>query len=115
MLTALLRAKEIPAALCYQRLAVSDGSSYCLHGLNAVYLEGFNWYRIDAQGDNLDVAAEFRPPVEFLAFSLGMKGEADLPELWAEPLPIVTKVLDSAKTYLEVAENLPDLELASIK
>jgi transglutaminase-like putative cysteine protease len=39
LLTALLRANGIPAGLCYQRLSVDDqGRSYCLHGLNAVYL-----------------------------------------------------------------------------
>jgi hypothetical protein len=35
-----LRANPIPAGLCYQRLMIeNDGPPYCLHGLNAVYLE----------------------------------------------------------------------------
>lgn len=39
-LAALLRANGVPAGLCYQRLTVAaDGSPYCLHGLNAVYLK----------------------------------------------------------------------------
>lgn len=38
LLAALLRANEIPAGLCYQRLLVGDGDGpCCLHGLNAVY------------------------------------------------------------------------------
>ncbi len=36
LLAALLRANNIPAGLCYQRLSVEDnGAPYCLHGLNA--------------------------------------------------------------------------------
>jgi len=40
LLAALLRANEIPASLCYQRLSVDgDGTPYCLHGLNAIFLK----------------------------------------------------------------------------
>ncbi len=47
LLAALLRANEIPCGLVYQRLATSDsGSSFCLHGLNAVWLPEFDWYRM---------------------------------------------------------------------
>src|SRR5688572_479096 len=39
LLAALLRANRIPAGLCYQRLSQDEsGRSFCLHGLNAVYL-----------------------------------------------------------------------------
>ncbi|OGT42131.1 MAG: Cro/Cl family transcriptional regulator, partial [Gallionellales bacterium RIFOXYD2_FULL_52_7] len=52
LLAALLRANGIPAGLCYQRLAVgTEGPPFCLHGLNAVYLEQHGWYRIDARGN----------------------------------------------------------------
>src|SRR5512135_3685808 len=45
LLAALLRASDIPAGLCYQRLVVEPGGRrYCLHGLNAVYLSEFGWY-----------------------------------------------------------------------
>lgn len=50
LLAALLRANEIPAGLCYQRITITDSPPFCLHGLNAVYLEQFGWYRIDARG-----------------------------------------------------------------
>ena len=44
LLAALLRANGIPAGLCYQRLSLSgDGAPFCLHGLNAVYLNDFGW------------------------------------------------------------------------
>jgi len=56
LLAALLRANKIPAGLCYQRLSISGrGGPYCLHGLNAVYLTRYGWYRIDARGNKSGV------------------------------------------------------------
>jgi len=50
LLAALLRANNIPAGFCYQRLSLEGlGAPYCLHGLNAVYLQSYGWYRIDAR------------------------------------------------------------------
>ena len=114
LLAALLRANKIPAGLCYQRLTITEVPPFCLHGLNAVYLEGFGWYRMDARGNKQGVSAEFCPPVERLAFSIVTVGEADFPEIWAEPLPAVTEVLTKSATYQEVADNLPDVEIISL-
>ena len=113
LLAALLRANQIPAGLCYQRLSNSDQATFLLHGLNAVYLESFGWYRIDARGNKLGVAAEFSPPEEKLAFPITMAGEADLPEIWAEPLPVVVTALNRYISYQELADNLPDVELVA--
>ena len=113
LLAALLRANKIPAGLCYQRLTITDVPPFCLHGLNAIYLKSYGWYRIDARGNKQGVSAEFRPPVEKLAFPIVTQGEADLPEIWAEPLTVVTEVLINSKTYQEVADNLPDIELVT--
>ena len=111
LLAALLRANGIPAALCYQRLSIDDtGAPFCLHGLNAVYLQS-GWYRIDARGNKPGVDARFTPPIEQLAFSLNFPEEADLPELYAEPLPQVIDVLQNSHSYLEVQQNLPDIDL----
>ena len=110
LLAALLRANNIPAGLCYQRLTITDIPPFCLHGLNAVYLKQFGWYRLDARGNKQGISAEFCPPVEKLAFPIATQGEADLPEIWAEPLPVVIQVLKQYKTVQEVANNLPDIE-----
>lgn len=111
LLAALIRANNIPAGLCYQRLAITDDKPpFCIHGLNAVFLEQHGWYRIDARGNKPGVAAEFCPPIEKLAFPIIIDGEADLHEIWAEPLPVIVKVLQQRKTYKEVADNLPDIE-----
>lgn len=113
LLAALLRANGIPAGLCYQRLTISDDRPpFGLHGLNAVYLEPYGWYRVDARGTKEGVSAEFFPPVERLAFPIISDGEADLPEIWARPILPVIEVLEDKKTYQEVADNLPDIQLA---
>lgn len=114
LLAALLRANGIPAGLCYQRLAISDdgdGPPFCLHGLNALYLEEHGWYRVDARGNKKGVSADFGPPTERLPFPIITAGEADLPEIWAEPITPILEVLLSKKTCREVADNLPDIQL----
>lgn len=112
LLAALLRANGIPAGLCYQRLTIEGSqNSFCLHGLNAVYLPEIGWYRIDARGNKPGVEALFTPPTEKLAFTITIKGEADLPEIWPEPLPEVVHVLESSSDFQQVADNLPDLDL----
>ena len=112
LLAALLRANAIPAGLCYQRLAVgAKGPPFCLHGLNAVYLENYGWYRVDPRGDKPGVETMFCPPVEKLAFPTLGEDEADLPEVWAEPLRVVVNALTQYETYDQVERNLPDIVL----
>ena len=42
----------------------SGGSStVCLHGLNALYLPDYCWYRVEARGNKPGVDAEFCPPI----------------------------------------------------
>ncbi len=112
LLAALLRKNGIPAGLCYQRLSVYDsGAPYCLHGLNAVYLKDHGWYRIDSRGNKENVNAQFCPPIETLAFSIQGPEERDLPEIWAEPLPVVTDVLEHYDDVEQVFNNLPNIQL----
>lgn len=112
LLAALLRANGIPAGLCYQRLTIRDDQPpFCLHGLNAIYLEPYGWYRVDARGNKPGVQAAFCPPREQLAFPIVTQGEADLPEIWAEPLPVIVQTLQQYGSYDAVADNLPDVLL----
>ncbi|MBA5686781.1 transglutaminase-like domain-containing protein [Rugamonas apoptosis] len=112
LLAALLRANGIPAGLCYQRLTVgTDGGPYCLHGLNAIHLPQFGWYRVDARGNKPGVTARFSPPTEVLAFAVRPPMERDLPEIWVEPLPVVIHALETYPTYDQVLANLPDVAL----
>jgi len=113
LLAALLRANSIPAGFCYQRLNmdVEGGVSFCLHGLNAVYLEEYGWYRIDPRGNKEGVNAQFTPPDEQLAFTVQNEGEADLPEIWPDPLGIVVEHLRKYQTKEQLWNNLPDIEI----
>lgn len=109
LLAALLRANDIPAGLCYQRLT-NDETSFCLHGLNAVYLPEQGWYRIDARGNKTNVHTEFKPYVESLAYQASVPGEADLPGVFADPLPQVIHTLRTQPTVQAVYDHLPDVE-----
>ena len=111
LLAALLRANNIPTAFCYQRLSCSEyvQDVYCLHGLNAIHLKEFGWYRVDARGNKEGVNAEFNPPHEKLAFELE-ENEYDLPELLENPLPQVVAVLKKFTCYEEMIQNFPDVK-----
>ena len=115
LLAALLRANGIPAGLCYQRVSLGDaGPPFYLHGLNAVHLPEQGWYRIDARGDKPGVHAQFTPPVECLAYPSLTPPEADMPEIWPEPLPAVVDVLTRYKTFEDVVNHLPDIEMIEV-
>ena len=108
LLAALLRANGIPAGLCYQRLTITDVPPFCLHGLNAIYLEPYGWYRVDARGNKAGIDAQFTPPIERLAFPTSNPHEYDLPDIWTEPHPAVIQVLERYPTVEAVYANLPD-------
>ncbi len=109
LLVALLRARGVPAALCYQRLAFdATASSFFLHGLVAVHLRRHGWYRIDPRGGEPGIGAEFSPPVERLPYRATRPGEADLPERFADALACVVTTLRHYPTAAAVRANLPD-------
>ena len=110
LLAALLRANSIPTGFCYQRLSIDDhGAPYSLHGLNAVYLPKFGWYRIDARGNKLGINTQFTPPEEQLAYKINLPEEIDCQHIFSEPLPIVIQALQTAQTWSEMLANLPDV------
>jgi len=111
LLAALLRANGIPTAFCYQRLSCSEYEEgmYCLHGLNAIYLKEYGWYRVDARGNKEGVDAQFMPPKEKLAFEL-QENEYDLPHLYSEPLDVVIKALQAYNGYDAMVQHFPDIQ-----
>jgi len=110
LLAALLRANGIPTAFCYQRMKLDDaGHAWCLHGLNAIFLDGIGWYRIDARGNKPGVNAQFHPPVEALAYPAGTDDVQDLDGRHAEPLDVVVKALESHPDLASLLANLPDI------
>jgi transglutaminase-like putative cysteine protease len=116
LLAALLRANQIPAGFCYQRLSIDDqGAPYSLHGFNAVHLPALGWYRVDARGNKVGVNAQFTPPQEQLAFKVQVSEEADFPGILAEPLQMIVEALQAQNTWDEMLHNLPDISLDSVK
>ncbi len=109
LLVALLRANGIPAGFVYQRLSRDDnGPPYTLHGLVAVHLDGFGWYRIDPRGNRAGIDAQFTPPTERFAFTSTAPGEALVPGVYAEPLPEVVGALRRHTTQEAFFYDLPD-------
>ena len=107
LLAALLRARGIPAGLCYQRLADGTGS-HVLHGLVAVHLDG-RWHRIDPRGNNANIDAQFTLYRERLAYVADpAAGEVDYPDVMARPAPPVLAALRGSDDVLELCrEGLP--------
>lgn len=109
LLAALLRARGIPATLCYQRLAFDDtASSFFLHGLVAVHLMRHGWYRVDPRGNKPGVFSDFTPPVERLPYAPKLPGEQDIPERFPDAMACVVGALRQWPTAAEVRANLPD-------
>lgn len=122
LLAALLRANQIPAGLCYQRLTIdnppeskliSNNIPCTLHGLNAIFLPKIGWYRVDPRGNRDGVDAQFVPPQEKLAFEIKLPQEANFVGVLAEPLPVVLQVLEQCKIWEEVLLSVPDISLES--
>lgn len=106
-LAALLRAEDIPTALCYQRLAHDDGSGHAVHGLVAVRFRGA-WHRQDPRGNKPGVAARFSLDGEELAWVPDpAAGEADHPLLYAAPHPAVLTALRGAPDRAHLRRTLP--------
>ena len=111
LLASLLRSNGIPTGFCYQKLSYEKDKKdiYFLHGLNAIYLKDFGWYKVDARGNNKCIDAQFNPPIEKLAFEL-KENEFDLPKIYDEPLNIIIQALEKHITYKEMIDNMPDIE-----
>jgi transglutaminase-like putative cysteine protease len=108
-LTALLRAGQIPAALCYQRLADDDRTHPLVHGLVAVRLPGRGgWRRQDPRGNKPGVDARFSLEAERLAYVVRPElGEVDYPELHARPHPAVIGALRAVPDRPSLWRALP--------
>lgn len=109
LLAALLRARGIPAALCYQRLAADDtATEFFLHGLVAVHLARHGWYRVDPRGGRPGLVTDFTPPVERLPYAPQLAGEQDIPGRFPDALTCVVTALRRWPTAAEVRAHLPD-------
>jgi len=110
LFAALMRCQGIPAGFCFQRLTLLDDDSrgYCLHGLNAVYLNG-RWVRLDARGNKEGVDAQFSLDEEKLAFPVREQYDEVFYEgVYPSPHIETMKLLENTKNIKCVFENLPE-------
>lgn len=106
-LAALLRAEDIPTALCYQRLRHDGGGGHVVHGLVAVRFNGA-WHRQDPRGNKPGVDARFSLDGERLAFPVDLESsEVDYPVLYTEPHPVVLDALKAAPDRPHLWKTLP--------
>jgi transglutaminase-like putative cysteine protease len=104
LLAGLLRAEGIPTGLCYQRLT-EDGSSFVVHGLVAVHLQG-RWHRQDPRGNKPGVDAQFSLTTEQLAWPVRTdQGERDYAQLLVRPHPEVVRALRDATDILALCRG----------
>jgi transglutaminase-like putative cysteine protease len=109
LLVALLRANGIRAGLAYQRLALDErGQAFCLHGLAAVDLPGYGWYRVDPRGNRPGIEARFTPPRERLAYDASQLGEVIFPRIYPEPVGPVVRALERNWSASVLMTCLPD-------
>lgn len=103
LLAALLRGMGIPTGFCYQRVLRKGtvDSGYALHGLNAVYLDGRGWFRVDPRGNKPGIDSQFSIEKERLAYPIREElGEKDYPNVFVAPLPsVITSMKESADSH----------------
>ena len=110
LLAAILRANQIPAGLCYQKIILDDESApyLTLHGVNAVYVSSIDkWIRLDARGNKQGVNAQFSMEEERLAFPVRIhKGESDISIIYAYPDANVIEVMTRYKKLDQLWDHL---------
>jgi len=111
LLAAILRSKGIPTGFCYQRLTKGDtpDTGYCIHGLNAVYLNTLErWIRLDARGNKEGVNAQFSIDEEKLAFPIREKyDETEYPIIYTKPNANNIAALKQNSDCKILFDNLP--------
>ena len=110
LLCALLRANNIPCGFSYQRLSIDDtGAPYSLHGLNALYLEPYGWFKVDARGNKEGMSTEFLAGKDSYAFKLNPDFEEyNIDEVRSNPHEKVLSALSMFKSTSEMKKNFPD-------
>lgn len=112
LLATLLRGMGIPTGFCYQR-ALRDGktveSGYALHGLNAIWLDEYGWFRVDPRGNKPGIDSEFTIEKEQLAYPIRPElGEVDYPNIFTRPLDSVIHSMKDSKDSKELFFKRPE-------
>lgn len=110
LLTALLRANDIPSGISYQlltRAEEDDSDGYIIHALNTVYIEELDkWIRLDARGNKESVHAQFSIDEERLAFPVREEiGEIDYRDNNSDLDERLIRILQNSSNVLEIATD----------
>lgn len=112
LLATLLRGMNIPCGFCYQRVlrkTNDPNSGHALHGLNAVYLKDYGWFRLDPRGNKAGVDSQFSIETEKLAYPIRPGyGEIDYPNVFVKPLDSVIRSMESSKDTAELFFKRPE-------
>lgn len=109
LLAAMMRYAKIPTGFCYQRLTVAndDSEGYCLHTLNAVYVNN-RWILLDARGNKKGVNAQFSLDKPKLAFLLKEQYDEKLyPTIYSKPLKCTMEILEKSTSLKYLISHLP--------
>ena len=107
LLSALLRANDIPSGISYQLLTRADSDDsegYIIHALNTVYIEELDkWIRLDTRGNKENVHAQFSVDEEKLAFPVREElGEIDYRDNNPDLDERLIKILRNSSNVLEI-------------
>lgn len=112
LLCSLLRGLGIPSGFCYQRVLKNSQEpslGHALHGLNALYLEGYGWFRVDPRGNKLGINSQFSIEQEQLAYPIRKElGEVDYPNIFINPLEDVIQAMRNSKNSQELFFTRPE-------
>ena len=109
LLTALLRANQIPSGISYQLLTRADDASegYMIHALNTVYIKDlYKWIRLDARGNKVNINAYFSLDEEHLAYSIRSEfGEIDYQDNHADLDERLVNILMESENISEITTD----------
>jgi transglutaminase-like putative cysteine protease len=110
LLAALLRSQNIPTGFCFQHLTLADDDSlgYCVHCINAVFVQN-HWIKLDARGNTNGKNAQFCLDTPKLAFPIRKEyDEYNWPGIYADPHSATMKMLEKAESLQDIIDNIPD-------
>ena len=110
LLASLLRGMNIPCGFCYQKVVRkgTPDSGHALHGLNAIFLPKYGWFRVDPRGNKPGIDSQFSPREERLAYPIRPEwGEIDYPIVLSKPLETVVKAMRQSTNCEELFSSRP--------
>src|SRR5699024_7327133 len=110
VLADIIRRMDIPTGFSEERVMRKGKveSGYALHGVNAMNLEGYGWFRVDPRGNKEGIHSEFSIHEEKLAYPIRVElGEIDYPKVFVKPLNSVVNAMQESQDCHALFFNRP--------